>query len=50
MLSKTCEYALRAMIYIAQQSRDGSNDQHQKNCGRNKLSRTVYWKNTAGIK
>lgn len=24
MLSKTCEYALRAMIYIAQQSRDGS--------------------------
>lgn len=24
MLSKTCEYALRAMIYIAQQSKDGS--------------------------
>ena len=24
MLSKTCEYALRAMIYIARQSRDGS--------------------------
>ena len=24
MLSKTCEYALRAMIYIAQQSNDGS--------------------------
>ena len=24
MLSKTCEYALRAMIYIAQQSWDGS--------------------------
>ena len=24
MLSKTCEYALRAMIYIAQQTRDGS--------------------------
>ncbi len=24
MLSKTCEYALRAMIYIAKQSRDGS--------------------------
>ena len=23
MLSKTCEYALRAMIYIAQQSKDG---------------------------
>ncbi|MBF6610668.1 MAG: Rrf2 family transcriptional regulator, partial [Chryseobacterium sp.] len=24
MLSKTCEYALRAMIYISQQSKDGS--------------------------
>ncbi|WP_027377012.1 RrF2 family transcriptional regulator [Kaistella palustris] len=24
MLSKTCEYALRAMIYIAQNSKDGS--------------------------
>ncbi len=24
MLSKTCEYALRAMIYISQQSRDGN--------------------------
>lgn len=24
MLSKTCEYAIRAMIYVAQQSREGS--------------------------
>lgn len=24
MLSKTCEYALRAMIYVAQQSKDGN--------------------------
>lgn len=48
MFSKTCEYAIRATLYISQKSVDWEQGGHQGNCQGHQRTGTFYGQNITG--